>query len=367
MGIIISENGKSAQKLDEIHFGLEDQLQQYVKNNPDIIPLYEIREDLRLLVLAREFMTNSGPIDALGIDQEGNFYVIETKLYKNADKRTVVAQALDYGASLWRHSGDASDLLNQLDNAVHKHFGVSLQEKVEDFFEVDDSQNILNSVSQNIKSGNIKFVILMDSVEDRLKDLVTYVNQNSRFDIYAVDLEYYKHDKFEIVIPKLYGAEVKKTIAQDSDNRFDNQKIITWINDLNLSNIKIDLEHTTKSYLRFTTANMDKLLPPRDDMNSGWKNGNAYYYEVPTDKGGWAQVQFVLNSSGVNASQKRIQEQIIETVDRNPRKPEWTWFMAQTWKVNYKSGDEVLRQEITRIISEDIPNFEQNLTQHILS
>jgi hypothetical protein len=50
----------------------------------------------------RAFPTNSGPIDALGINKDGEIYIIETKLYKNPDKRLVVAQVLDYGASLWQ-------------------------------------------------------------------------------------------------------------------------------------------------------------------------------------------------------------------------------------------------------------------------
>jgi hypothetical protein len=56
----------------------------------------------------------------------------------------------------------------------------------------------------------------MDSLDERLKDLILYINQNSKFDIYAVDFEYYKHDQFEIVIPKLYGTEVKKMVANKS-------------------------------------------------------------------------------------------------------------------------------------------------------
>jgi len=59
----------------------------------------------------------------------------------------------------------------------------------------------------------LKFVILMDSLDERLKDLIVYVNQNSQFDIYAVQIEYYKFEDYEIMIPKLYGGEVKKNIG----------------------------------------------------------------------------------------------------------------------------------------------------------
>src|SRR6266511_5250571 len=99
MTVIISKNGKNAEKVESSSFDYEDNLQAYIDDNPNAIPMYEIKEDARVLVLAREFSTQSGPIDALGIDQDGEIYIIETKLYKNSDKRTVCAQALDYGAS----------------------------------------------------------------------------------------------------------------------------------------------------------------------------------------------------------------------------------------------------------------------------
>ena len=65
----------------------------------------------------------------------------------------------------------------------------------------------------NLNSGTFKFVVLMDNLERRLKDLILFMNRNSQFDVYAVELEYYRHEDFEIIIPQLYGAEVKKEVT----------------------------------------------------------------------------------------------------------------------------------------------------------
>ncbi len=215
MSIIISKDGKGAQRLNQTTIDQEDYLQQYIYNNPDAVPVYEIDEDIRLLILAREFGTASGPIDALGIDQHGNIYLIETKLYKNADKRTVVAQVLDYGASLWRSSVDFTEFTNQLEKHVTKQFGHSLSEQIQKFFnaDTDGAGTILENMQTNLNNGTFKFVVLMDSLERRLKDLILFINHNSQFDVYAVELEYYKHQEFEIIIPRLYGAEVKKEVV----------------------------------------------------------------------------------------------------------------------------------------------------------
>lgn len=218
MAIIISSNGNKAVKVEKSSIDKEDYLQKYIYENPESIPLYDIKEDIRLLILAREFPTESGPIDALGIDGDGNIYLIETKLYNNADKRRVVAQALDYGASLWKHTYQFDQFLQTLDKFTQKTFKANVREKIQDFYSIDDeeSEQLISNISKNLSDGNIKFVILMDKLDNRLKDLILYVNQNSKFDIYAVEFEYYKHNQQEIVIPKLYGGEVKKTISNTS-------------------------------------------------------------------------------------------------------------------------------------------------------
>jgi hypothetical protein len=212
MAIIISENGKNAKRLDESSFALEDNLQQYIYDNPDAIPLYDIDQDTKLFIAAREFSTKSGPIDALGFDANGNIYVVETKLYKNPDKRNVLAQVLDYGASLWRHSTDYENFESQLDSHCNKQFQQTFKEKYAEFFALEDATESIQSIRTNLSEGIIKFVVLMDTLHEALKDLVLFVNQNSKFDIYAVELEYYKHKSFEIIIPKLFGTEVKKDV-----------------------------------------------------------------------------------------------------------------------------------------------------------
>jgi hypothetical protein len=50
----------------------------------------------------------------------------------------------------------------------------------------------------------------MDSIDEQLKDLILYVNQNSRFDIYAVELDYYEYEEYQIIIPRLFGVEARK-------------------------------------------------------------------------------------------------------------------------------------------------------------
>lgn len=220
MAIIISKGGKNAKKIEKSNFEKEDYLQKYIYDNPESIPLYDIKDDIRLLILVREFPTDSGPIDAVGIDIYGNIYLIETKLFKNPDKRTVVAQVLDYGASLWRNFSNFSNFLQIAERETNKNFGTGLNQKIKDFFDIDDDEisSLMDNVEKNLNDGKFKFVVLMDKLHDRLKDLIVFINTNSEFDIYAVEMEYYKLEDREIIIPKIFGAEVKKDIAVDSSS-----------------------------------------------------------------------------------------------------------------------------------------------------
>jgi len=130
MAMIVTKNGKNAQKIEKSKFEDEKKLQEFIQDNPEVIPMYEIDEDIKVVILMREFPTNSGPIDALGVDEYGNIYIIETKLYRNSDKRLVLSQILDYGASIWSYYNDFSEFLSILDEGTHKKFGMGAKEKL---------------------------------------------------------------------------------------------------------------------------------------------------------------------------------------------------------------------------------------------
>lgn len=216
MGIIVSKNGVNARKIGKTAIRREGYLQEYIHNNPEALPLEDLKEDIHLLVVAREFPTKSGPIDALAIDADGDIYIIETKLFKNPDKRLVVAQVLDYGASLWHEYKDSNEVFELMDKTINSKFGLSLNEKLKDYFEFEDEaevENLLENIRVNLAESRFRFVVLMDRLPSRLKNLISFINQNSRFDLFGCELDFYKYDEYEILIPNLYGAEAKKATA----------------------------------------------------------------------------------------------------------------------------------------------------------
>lgn len=212
MAIIVSKNGKNAKKLSRRSFREEAELQKYIFENPDSIPLEEIKENVQFIVLDKEFSVNVGSIDILGVDNEGDIYIIETKLYRNPDKRQVLAQVLDYGASLWESFGsDPDSFIQKLDQKSLEKTNEGLREKLESAF--GNADEVIEGMKQNISNGIFRFIILMDNVPRSLKNLILFMNQNSQFSIYAVELEYYVHEGYEILIPHVFGAESKKKVV----------------------------------------------------------------------------------------------------------------------------------------------------------
>lgn len=209
--LIISQNGKDAKRIERSTFALESNLQDYIFENPSVLPIDQIENGLRLFVAAREFQVTSGRIDALGFDQKGNIYVIETKLARNTDKRSVVAQVLEYGAALWMNRTN-QDFFDELSLHTSKRSGKDFRTVLAEEFALDDVDEVLDKIVENLASGNLRFIILMDEVEDYLKDIVMFINQNSKYDLYAIEFSYYKNGQEEIIIPSIFGNEVKKDL-----------------------------------------------------------------------------------------------------------------------------------------------------------
>lgn len=293
MAIIISKNGKNAKRVDKTLITKEGYLQKYIYDNPESIPM---KDDVQLLILAREFPTDSGPIDAVGIDKNGEIYLIETKLYKNPDKRLVVAQVLDYGAALW-HAHDADDFFELLRDKVNDTFKVSIEQHIKDFYkekeelEDDDIEGLIENLKRNVEKGKFRFVVLMDTLSERLKNLIIFINENSYFDIYAVEVEYYKHDEYEILIPKLFGAESAKVDGGGSGRgKWDANKFFSTAAESVGQGAPYKL---LQDIYNFTTENAEL------DWGTGTKSGSfTYKFSHPSSKSGFISL-FTVWTEGV--------------------------------------------------------------------
>lgn len=228
MVVIVSKNGKVLKALEKSKISLEQDLQDYIHSNPEIIPISEIKEDKRFVTLVKEFSVNigqsTGSMDVIGIDEDGDIYIIETKLYKNPDKKRVIAQLLEYGAGLWaKYSTNPDKFLNDLNVVLEKQVGVGLAQKLEAEFGKEYVDSIISGIKQNLAEGRFIFVVLMDTIPEDLKHILLYLNQNSKFDIFAAELEFYRYGDFDIVIPKIFGMEYTRIKTSPRRKTWDEQ------------------------------------------------------------------------------------------------------------------------------------------------
>jgi hypothetical protein len=88
----------------------EHHLQEKLKEHADLLPVDEFGWSGPLMVVGRETRLPSGAVDLIGVTPSGEILVAEFKTRpQNTDFRGAVAQALDYGADLWRMTPEQFD------------------------------------------------------------------------------------------------------------------------------------------------------------------------------------------------------------------------------------------------------------------
>jgi len=270
MAIIVIDNRKviPAPKVDFKKVKLEDFLQASIADNPEVLGLKGLDETLRMLVLGTEF----DRIDILAIDQYGKIYIIETKLFKNDDKREVVAQVVDYGACLWgKYGADTPEATKQFWSRVDQKIrerssGVGLDETLKKFIsslknEVTDEtlggalRELKANIEHNLCEGNFRYVVAMDRLPDDIKSHITFLNRVTKDDFWVlgVELEFYrpeKYDGLQIVVPTVFGSEPRQKRSGKSGTRWSEETFfesLDKLNDKELRDAVADLYKFTKN------------------------------------------------------------------------------------------------------------------------
>lgn len=229
------ESGKW-EKTPEGEFAEETKMQELVKDNPDIIPLSDLGEDIPpMLVVGRESSLPNGNPDLICVDENGLITVIECKLAKNPEvKRKVVGQILGYGAYLWQSSYEDfdesiarayfnSDLCHDPSlrgrtlaeaMAVFRQFHkAEVEEGAE--LEIDKwtEEDFRSNVATNLARGRVRLLVVVDKINPELRRIVEFVNEctGSNFEIFCAELKYFKKDKHRIIMPHLIGVAKRES------------------------------------------------------------------------------------------------------------------------------------------------------------
>jgi hypothetical protein len=210
---------------DEVHYN-EAWLQEVLRCHPDILPTDEIETVYSPLIpIGREVGTAAGSIDNLFISDRGYLVLVETKLWRNPEaRREVLAQAIDYGASLSRWSYNDLDKLTRNYTSIYEGKAMGLIEWAETRFGLleDGKEYFEDTVSKNLRLGRFLTMIVGDRIRQSLKDMLSYVNKypHLAMDVALVELNCYRWKQGQdwplVVVPNLVTRSqvVERSVVQ---------------------------------------------------------------------------------------------------------------------------------------------------------
>jgi len=229
MKILVQDN-EGIRALEE-GFASEEELQTFLREHADLMPLEEIELGTPpLLCIGCEVGVASGAQDILYIDQNGLLTVVETKLRKNPEaRREVVGQILEYAAQM--SAWTPADVERQAQrffagkSCPQAYQGSTLEHALQIFFQAHQLvpgfsyEGFLQQVQTNIERGQFRLIIAIDEPPDPLLITVEFVNRFSeRFEMYLIQLKRFRDitQDQNIFVPALFGrvASVQKKRLQ---------------------------------------------------------------------------------------------------------------------------------------------------------
>lgn len=161
--------------------------------------------------------------------------------------------------------------------------------------------------------------------------------------------------------PKERTREIE--LARRGRDKEQAKKFFDIINALELPYIQLDENHSSNTIVRFTTDYMTSLIPKAED-GGPWRSGWAYYYELRNEpSSARVRIYLAFGSEGINQQQADGQKKVMDFLNKYPPKNDWYWFRVIGWTPDYENGDETLKDEVERVLTEEIPRFEQELVE----
>ncbi|MFC2038632.1 hypothetical protein ACFLUG_02565 [Chloroflexota bacterium] len=207
--ILISEEGND-HTLGNLRYTNESELQSYLKQYPELIPLEEIMDNPpRLVCIGEEVEVPSGYIDLLYIDEDGTLTIVETKLERNPEiRRKVIGQIMEYASQVVEWSID--DVYSRAEAFLGRSLEEVLWEKNSDL----STEIFRNNLINKLQRGQMRLVIAVDEIVEILRTTVTFLNSNSNLEILLLQVSCFNDgDIRKIMVPLLFGHRKKEMVT----------------------------------------------------------------------------------------------------------------------------------------------------------
>ena len=198
--MIVRKDDGSTQSLEETVAKNEEELQELVKDNPDILPVEEFGMTGPLMVVGRETTLPSGAVDLVALARGGDLLIVEFKTGpQNTDFRRALAQLLDYGADLWGMSYEDFEATVASRYFTSQHCRdkrvrekSSIEEAAKEIWErftEEESESFRDRLSKQLADGAFHYVLVAQRFVRTVAKTIEYLNairSSARF--YAVEL-----------------------------------------------------------------------------------------------------------------------------------------------------------------------------------
>ena len=171
----------------------KDHLEQWLKTNPEIL-------GNDIAIIGEQVYTKSGPLDLLGIDNDGNIVIVELK--RDKLPRECLAQAIDYASDI------ASWDIDKLREICLKYTGKALEDYLSETFMEKEIDGLVNKQS-------IRILLVGFSIEEPLVRMIEWLSSVYNFSINAIILNYLKTKSGDEILSKtvIISEEVEKEKA----------------------------------------------------------------------------------------------------------------------------------------------------------
>lgn len=190
---ILQLDGAKISVSTERRFDAERDLHGAVAAHPEVLP----SEDLGLgplVSLGTELDFGAGPLDLLAADPQGRIVIVEFKRgTENPDVRKVVAQVLDYGASLWLTSyDDVGRRCAGTDGPAAPDLAAIAAGRCA-LLDISFDPDVFRAgVEAVLDSGEFVFLYVGRDLDERTRRIMTYLAEGPRMKFFAVEVDYFR-------------------------------------------------------------------------------------------------------------------------------------------------------------------------------
>jgi hypothetical protein len=214
-------------------------LQQLLFTHPELLPTEQIEPGFGdVVALCRELPLTfgagrSGALDNVFATADGGLVLVEAKLWRNPEaRRTVIAQAMEYAAAIFRMSYEQLETAVMAARKSVPFSAKSLYEILRAKDEHLDEAEFIDAVSRNLRRGRAIIAVVGDGIREDLELLAELLQTHAghRFTFALVELAIYEtaDKQIRIVTPSVLAktALIERGVVQITDLGKGEQQIV---------------------------------------------------------------------------------------------------------------------------------------------